>query len=150
MRLKTHFFLSSSPRALLSFMLLLSFLRCCSLFCVVIFFIVVALFFALWFFSSCCCSPLYPIVLFFTLLGFPFRIATFFFDCFPILGTRFFAFLFSSSCYFALFIVLLLSVCCYSLKNLVLPPCIPSCRNWEWPGIKNWKSIFFALLISIF
>jgi len=41
-----------------------------------------------------------------------------------------------------IFVVLLL-VCCYSLKNLVLPPYIPSCRNWEWLSVENWKPIFF-------
>jgi hypothetical protein len=34
-------------------------------------------------------------------------------------------------------------VCCYLLKNLVLTPCIPSCKNWEWLGANNWKLVFF-------
>jgi hypothetical protein len=38
---------------------------------------------------------------------------------------------------------LLLFACCYLLKNLVLPPCIPSCKNWEWLGVKNRKFVFF-------
>ncbi len=40
-----------------------------------------------------------------------------------------------------LIFVLLLLVCCYLLKNLMLPPCIPSCRNWEWLGVKNQKFV---------
>jgi hypothetical protein len=38
---------------------------------------------------------------------------------------------------------LLLLVCCYLLKNLVLPPCIPSCKNREWLKVENKKPIFF-------
>ncbi len=117
-----HFLLSPSAHALFSFALLLSFLHCC-------FFPIVALFFAL-FFSLCCCSPLCLTALLFTLLGFFLSAVVLLFGCSFILGTRFLVLLFSSSCYYAFFTVFL--VCCYSLNNLVLAPCIPSCRNWEW------------------
>jgi hypothetical protein len=48
-----------------------------------------------------------------------------------------------------LLFVLLLLVCCYLLKNLVLTPCIPSCKNWEWLGVNNWKLVFFSKYFSL-
>jgi hypothetical protein len=44
---------------------------------------------------------------------------------------------------FLLFALLSL-VCCYLLKNLILPSYIPSCRSWEWSWVKNWKLVFFS------
>jgi hypothetical protein len=72
--------------------------------------------------SSRCCSPL--------------RLLLY-------LGTRFFMLLLFSSCSSVVLFALLLLMCCYTLKNLVLPPCIPSCMNWEWLRVKNWKLVFF-------
>jgi hypothetical protein len=81
---------------------------------------------------------------------FPFSLLLSFSHCLTLLFTllsyfkyKLFVLLFSSSHYFAFLFALLLLVCCYLLKNLIAPPCIPSCRNWEWLGIKNWKPIFF-------
>jgi hypothetical protein len=65
-----------------------------------------------------------------------FHVLAFIFDYSFISGIRFFT--------------LLLLVCCYSLKNLVLLSCIPSCKNCEWLGVKKNKFVFFPLLISIF
>ncbi len=44
-----------------------------------------------------------------------------------------------------LFFTLLLLVCCYSLKNLVLPPCIPSCKSWEWSKVDSRPLVFFLI-----
>jgi hypothetical protein len=44
-----------------------------------------------------------------------------------------------------IFFTLLLLVCCYSLKNIVLPPYIPSCKSWEWLRIDNWPLVCFSL-----
>jgi hypothetical protein len=76
------------------------------------------------------------------LLGFPLRVVALLFGYSSILSRRFFAVLLSFLCCSPFLFVLLL-VCCYSLKNLVLPPCIPSCRNWKWLGVENKKLIFF-------
>jgi len=100
-------------------------------------------------FFSCCCSFFRSIVLLIVLLVSSSRCLAFlfalmlFFGCSFILGTRLFMLLFSFSRYFALLILLLLLVCFYSLKNLILPLCIFSCKNWEWSGVKNQKPIFF-------
>jgi hypothetical protein len=57
-------------------------------------------------------SPLHIINLFF---GFPLCTIALLFKCSSISSTRFF--------------MLPLLVCCYSLRNFVLPPCIPSYKN---------------------
>ncbi len=81
-------------------------------------------------------SLLHCFALLFTLFRFPFYIALLF-DYFCILSTRFFTqLLFSSRCYYW---------CCYSLKNLVLPPCIPSCKSWGWPKVDSWPLVFFSV-----
>ncbi len=60
-------------------------------------------------------------VLFFVLLGIPLCDVIILFGCFFILSTRFITLLLSfSRCYVILFMLLLL-VCCYSLKNLYYP-----------------------------
>ncbi len=108
--------------------------------------------------SSHCCSPFLFTLLFssplrivalqFALMFFFVR-ATIFFSylhcCFPLL----FALLLSSSrCWFLLhvqvqssslliFFTLRLFLCCYLLKDLALPPSIPSCRSWESLGVDN-------------
>jgi hypothetical protein len=87
--------------------------------------------------------PLHVVYFFFTLFGSPLHIVVLLFDCSYILGTRFFTLLPSFSCNFVVLFELLLLVCCNPLKNLVLPPCIPSCRNWEWLRINNGKLVFF-------
>jgi hypothetical protein len=43
--------------------------------------------------------------------------------------------------------VLLLFLCYYLLKDLVLPPCIPSCKSWESLRINN---LHFFLVSSFF
>jgi hypothetical protein len=68
---------------------------------------------------------------------------------YPILGTRIFVLLFSFLHYCYPF-VLLLFLCCYSLKDFVLPPCIPSCKSWESLRIGNLRfflAIFFPFFI---
>jgi hypothetical protein len=55
----------------------------------------------------------------------------------PILVTRFFT--------------LLLLLCCYSLKDLVLPPCIPSYKIWKSLKINNlhfFNKFFFFFFSS--
>jgi hypothetical protein len=97
------------------------------------------------FFFSPYCSPFCTALLF----SFLHQVVDFLFGYSSILGIRFFVLLFFSSwCYVFLFVLLLL-VCCYSLNNLVLPPCIFSCRNWEWLGIKNQKHVFFNKYFSL-
>jgi hypothetical protein len=60
------------------------------------------------------CFHIHHVVLLFMLLGFPFHVVAFLFSYSFISCARFFT---------------LLLVYCYWLKNLVLPPCIPSCKN---------------------
>jgi hypothetical protein len=86
--------------------LLLSSLRCCCLFHLVVFLFVHYY------------SPLRPITLLFVHCYFLLHPTALLFNCSSILSTRF-------------FVLPLLWVCCYSLKNLVLPPHILSCKNWE-------------------
>jgi hypothetical protein len=106
------------------------------------------------FFALHCCSPLCPALLLsslhciIALLFAPYYYSP---SCLAVL-----LFDYSSISWYkvfraaTLFFTLLLLVCCNSLKNLVLPPYIPSCRNWKWLGIENKKPVFFLLLISIF
>jgi hypothetical protein len=142
-----HFLLFPSPHVLLSFPLLLSSLHYCSLFHTIVFFMML-LFFSLY------CSPHRVIVLLFVaLLSFS-HCLTFlfalllFFDCFFILGTRFFMLLFSSSHYYVILTMLMLWVCIYSLKNLVPPPVHSFLQ--ELGMVRNRESTTYIFLISIF
>jgi hypothetical protein len=73
----------------------------------------------------------------FMMFGSHLHVVVLLFNCSYISDRRFFVLLLSSSCSSFVLFALLLFVCCYLLKNLVLPPCIPPCRNWEWLGVKN-------------
>jgi hypothetical protein len=46
-----------------------------------------------------------------------------------------------------IFFTLMIFLCCYLLKYLVLPPSMPSCRSWESLGVDNphfFSSKFFS------
>jgi len=145
-------FLSSFCCSFLLFMVLFSsFLCCCFLVCDVI----IPSFFALMLSSylHCCFSSFGVVAFLFTLmflllhsiicvdvLLFMLLLSSLPRWCSPTLSTRFFVILFSFLHYYFPF-VLLLFMCCYSLKDLVLPLCIPSCKNWEWSRMTT--CIFF-------
>jgi hypothetical protein len=121
-----HYCFFLHPTILIIVVLLLSFLGYCS-------FCTTASFFTLLFSSSCCCSPFRPPIFLFVLIGFPFH---------TIVSLRLF-FYFRYKVFCALCVTLLFSLChccwcvVYSLKILVLPFYIFSCKNWEWSGVNN-------------
>ncbi len=80
----------------------------------------VPLLFALLFSYSHCC---YPFLFVLPLLCSAITLLSSFCCWSPILVTRFFT--------------LLLLLCCYSLKDLVLPPCIPSYKSWKSLRVNN-------------
>jgi hypothetical protein len=128
----SHCYYSPLCIVVLLFMLLLSSLcyYCCPL-CSAAFLIALLL------------SFLHCLVFLFMLLGFSLHNAWFSFShcCSPLRLLLYFKY--KVLCTTILLFMLLLLVCCYSLKNLVFTPCIPSCKNWEWLGIKNQKLSFF-------
>jgi hypothetical protein len=112
-------------------------------------FYIVALLFALLFFSLPCCFPHRVVVLLFVLLlSSSHRLAFLFTLLLSFLAVLLFQVQGSLRCYFPICATLLSSLCYYSLKNLVLSPYIPSCKNWEWSQVENWKPIFFNQYFS--
>ncbi len=123
---------------------------------------VTILLFMLLFFSSHCYFPLHPNALLFMLMLFspcysPLHVVALLFTL-MFSSLHCLAFLFALLLSFLVillfqvegqlqccspFLFVLLLLCCYSLKNLVLPFYIPSCRNWKWLGVENQKPIFF-------